>query len=273
MVRFQGVEGIIVLPGSVHASGNVYKCLDGYDLDAIKDVSTIGWLAKALQTTDEIDRQAVKRWTQFKGYNYRQRCLASIMDPHRPVREGDCYDSFWIAYWLLQRESDNGKGPNTKAYAEGVIRERNKLLESPLSEGRLRDVFNDKSLDGMPGCKAARTRLPWISSQKLCWGCQRMETHGFANVLKAQEAGLDPIAQVVVYEMSVTGETSPMRITAAINMKDYRAIQAAMTRITAAGCWPDNVDLPASNAGESKVPASNAGESNVPASNAGSLVE
>jgi hypothetical protein len=269
VVRFQGVEGIIVLPGSVHASGNVYRCLDGYDLDVIKDLSTIGWLAKALQTTDEVDRQAAKRWAQFKGYNYRQRCLASIMDPRRAIREGDCYDSFWIAYWLLQRESDNGKGPNTKAYAEGVIRERNKLLESPLSEGRLRDVFNDKSLDGMPGCGAARTRLSWISSQKLCWECKLMETHGGANVLKAMEHGLGTTEQMVVYTMSMTGETSPSRIRAAINVKDNRTVKSAMTRIMAAGCWPDNVDLPAKNAGELDLPASDAGDLDLPAKNAG----
>lgn len=78
-----------------------------------------------------------------------------------------------------------------------------------------------------------------------------METHCLPNVLKAQEEGLDPIASAVLLNISVTGVTSPTRIAAAINMKDYRAIQAAITRIMAAGCWPDNVDLPASNAGGS----------------------
>jgi hypothetical protein len=77
-----------------------------------------------------------------------------------------------------------------------------------------------------------------------------METHGLSNVLKAQEEGLDPIAVSVIYNVSVTGETSPTKIAAAVNIKDYRTVQAAMKRIMAAGCWPDNVDLPASNAGD-----------------------
>ncbi|MCE5193731.1 hypothetical protein LLF88_07370 [bacterium] len=77
-----------------------------------------------------------------------------------------------------------------------------------------------------------------------------METRCLSNVLKAQEEGLDPIASTVLLNISVTGNTSPTRIATAINMKDYRAIQAAMTRIMAAGCWPDNVKLPASNAGD-----------------------
>jgi hypothetical protein len=171
------------------------------------------------------------------------------MDPHWTIRDGECYDSFWVAYWLLQREDDNGKGKNTKKHAEQVIRYRNAMLERPLEESRLKDIFNDKSLKYTPGCNAAKSRLPWINREKLCWRCQRMEKHCLANLLKAQEEGLNPTALAVLLNISVTGDTSPTRIAAAINMKDYRAIQAAMTRIMAAGCWPDNVDLPASNAG------------------------
>ena len=78
-----------------------------------------------------------------------------------------------------------------------------------------------------------------------------METHCLKNVLRGQEEGLGPTELAVLYNISITGDTSPTRIAAAINMKDYRAIQAAMTRIKAAGCWPDNGDLPASNAGGS----------------------
>jgi len=77
-----------------------------------------------------------------------------------------------------------------------------------------------------------------------------METHCLSNVLKGQDEGLVPTELAVHYNISVTGDTSPTRIAAAINMKDYRAIQKAMKRIMAAGCWPDNVDLPASNAGD-----------------------
>ena len=78
-----------------------------------------------------------------------------------------------------------------------------------------------------------------------------METHCLTNVLKAQEEGLGPTDLAVLYNISVTGETSPTRIAAAINAKDYRTVKSAMERIMAAGCWPDNVDLPAKNAGDS----------------------
>jgi len=60
----------------------------------------------------------------LNAHGYDQRCLAMIMDARRLIREGECYDSFWAAYWLLQREDDNGKGTNTKEHAERVIRAR-----------------------------------------------------------------------------------------------------------------------------------------------------
>jgi hypothetical protein len=78
-----------------------------------------------------------------------------------------------------------------------------------------------------------------------------METHCLSNVLKAQEEGLGPTELAVLYNMSSSGETSPTKIAAAINVKDYRTVKLAMARIMAAGCWPDNVDLPAKNAGDS----------------------
>lgn len=150
---------------------------------------------------------------------------------------------------MLQRENDQGKGKDTREQAERLVRARNSMFGIPLSESRLKDLFNDESLKYTPGCNAVRSRLPWVGKERVCWRCQRTETHCLSNVLNAQEKGLDPISLAVVYNISATGETSPTKIAAAINMKDYRAVQAAMKRIIAAGCWPDNAPLPASNAG------------------------
>lgn len=244
-VELKGLGGSFTAPASVYKDGTPYHYPPGFGWDQIKDLpSTL---------THALEEYAIKPQLprMLNAHGYDQLCLAMIMDPHRTIHEGECYDSFWAAYWLLQGESDNGKGSNTREYAERLIRTRNALLERPLEESRLKDIFTDKSLKYTPGCNAARSRLPWINREKLCWRCQRMETHCLPNVLKAQEQGLDPTALAVLLNISVTGDTSPTRIAAAINMKDYRAIQAAITRIMAAGCWPDNVDLPASNAGGS----------------------
>jgi hypothetical protein len=245
IVELKGLGGSFTAPFSIYKDGTPYHYPPGLDWNQIKDLPSV--LTRALD--EHGMKPQLPRLLSAHGYD--QLCLAMIMDPHRAVRDGECYNSFWVSYWLLQREDDNGKGANTKEYAEQLIRTSNALLERPLEENRLKDIFRDKSLKHTPGCNAARSRLPWISREKLCWRCQRMETHCLSNVLKAQEEGLDPIALSVLYNISATGDTSPTKIAAAINMKDYRAIRAAMKRIIAAGCWPDNVDLPASNAGDS----------------------
>lgn len=244
-VELKGLGGSFMAPVSIYKDGTPYHYPPGLGWSQIKDLPSM--------LTHALEQYAMKPQLPRKlnAHGYDQTCLAMIMDPRQPIREGECYDSFLVAYWLLQRESDNGKGSNRKEHAERVVRARNELLERPLKESRLKDIFCDTSLKRTPGCNAARSRLPWINSQKLCWRCQRMETHGLSNVLKAQEEGLDPIAVSVIYNVSVTGETSPTKIAAAVNIKDYRTVQAAMKRIMAAGCWPDNVDLPASNAGDS----------------------
>jgi len=63
-----------------------------------------------------------------------------------------------------------------------------------------------------------------------------METRCLSNVLKAQEEGLGPVDLAVLYNIGVTGNTSPMNIAAVINAKDYRTVKSAMTRIMAVGC-------------------------------------
>jgi hypothetical protein len=84
------------------------------------------------------------------------------------------------------------------------------MLERPLKEDRLRDIFRDASLKHVPGCNAAKSRLPWINRERVCWRCQRVETHCLLILLRAQEAGLRPIGLAVLYSISVTGETSPL---------------------------------------------------------------
>jgi hypothetical protein len=243
-VELKGLGGSFTAPFSIYKDGTPYRYAPGQDWTQIRD------LPPAL--THALEKYAVKPQLPrtLNAHGYDQLCLATIMDPHRTIHEGECYESFWAAYWLLQRKGPNGKGANTKEYAERIIRARNALLERPLEEGRLKDIFRDTSLTYVPGCNAAKSRLPWINKEKLCWRCQRMETHCLSNVLKAQEEGLDPTALAVLYNISVTGDTSPTRIAAAINAKDYRTVKSAMTRIVAAGCWPDNVDLPANIAGD-----------------------
>jgi len=247
-VELKGLGGSFTAPFSIYKDGTPYHYPPGLGWDQIKDLPLV------LRQAQEVYAMKPRLPKLLNAHGYDQLCLAMIMDPHRPIQERECYEGFWAAYWLLQQEDDNGKGRNTKEYAERVIRARNGLLERPLKETRLKDLFNDKSLKCTPGCNAARSRLPWIISEKLCWRCQRMETHSALNVRKAQEASLGPTEQAVVHFITVTGVTSLSGIGAAINVKDYRTVKSAMTRIMAAGCWPDNVDPPARNAGDPVEP-------------------
>lgn len=244
-VELKGLGGSFTAPASVYRDGTPYHYLPGLGWDQIKDLPVP--LARAFEA--HIAKPLLPRMLSAHGYD--QLCLALIMDPRRSIREGECHDSLWAAYWLLQRENDNGKGSNTNERAEQVIRARNALLERPLKEDRLKDIFRATSLKYTPGCNAARSRLPWIRGEKLCWRCQRMETHCLTNVLKAQEEGLGPTALAVLYNISVTGETSPSKIAAAVNIKSYVTVQTAIQKIVAAGCWPDNVDLPSKIVGNS----------------------
>jgi hypothetical protein len=244
-VELKGLGGSFTAPCSVYKDGTPYHYPPGFGWDQIKDLPSA--LTRALE--EHAMKPQLPRIVNAHGYD--QLCLAIVMDPHRAIRDGECYDSFWAAYWLLQREDDNGRSRNTKERAEQVIRARNVLLERPLEESRLKDIFNDKSLKYTPGCNAARSRLTWIIREKLCWRCQRMESHALLNVLKATEQGLGPTEQAVIYNMSVTGETSPSKIAAAVNIKSYVTVQTAMQKIVAAGCWPDNVDLPSKIVGNS----------------------
>ncbi|MHC1679191.1 MAG: hypothetical protein AB9886_01495 [Candidatus Cryosericum sp.] len=243
-VELKGLGGSFTAPASVYKDGTPYHYPPGLGWNQIKDLPPI--------LTHSLEEYAIKPQLPriLNAHGYDQLCLAMIMDPHRTIQEGECYESFWAAYWLLQRKGQNGKGSNTKEYAQRVIRARNALLRRPLPESRLRDIFNGKSLKYAPGCNAARSRLPWIISEKLCWRCQRMETHSALNVRKAQEAGLGPTEQAVIHYITLTGVTSLSGIGGAINVKDYRTVKSAMTRIIAEGCWPDNVDPPARNAGD-----------------------
>jgi len=203
-VELKGLGGSFTAPCSTYKDGTPYRYSPGLGWDQIKTLSPV--LTQALE--DYATKPEVPK--ELNAHGYDQRCLAMIMDPHRAIQEGECYDGFWAAYWLLQREDDNGKGANTKEYAQRIIRKRNAMLERPLKEDRLRDIFRDASLKHVPGCNAAKSRLPWINRERVCWRCQRMETHSLLILLRAQEAGLRPIELAVLYSISVTGETSPL---------------------------------------------------------------
>jgi hypothetical protein len=246
-VELKGLGGSFTAPCSIYRDGTPYRYAPRLGLDQIKE------LPSALTLSLEKGGAKPQLPRMLNAHGYDQLCLTTIMDPHQTIHDGECYDSFWVAYWLLQREDDNGKGANTKEHAERIIRARNTLLERPLPESRLRDIFNGKSLEYVPGCNAARSRLPLINSDKLCWRCQRMESHASLNILKATERGLGPTEQAVIHNMSVTGETLPSKIAEAINIKSYVTVQTAIQKILAAGCWPDNVDLPSKIVGSSSV--------------------
>jgi hypothetical protein len=238
-IELKGLGGSFTAPFSLYKDGTPYHCSPGRSWNQIKDLPST--LARALE--EHAVKPQLPRLLNAHGYD--QLCVAMIMDPHRVIPDGEYYDSFWAAYWLLQREDDSGKGANTREYAQRVIRARNALLERPLEESRLKDIFRDASLRYRPGCGAAKSRLSWITKEKLCWRCQRMETHCLAVVLTAHEEGLGPTEVAVLLNISITGVTSPTRIAAATNIRDYRTVKSAMSRIMAAGCWPDSVDLPA----------------------------
>jgi hypothetical protein len=243
-VELKGLGSSFTAPLSIYRDGTSCHCTAGKGWDQIKDLPSV-----LRQAQDEYaTKPNLPRSLNAHGYD--QRCLATMMDPKWTIVEGECYNTLWVAYWLLQREDDRGKGFNSGEAAQRTIRSRNAMLERPLPESRLRDIFNGRSLKYTPGCTAARSRLSWIARNNLCWRCQRMETHSALNVRKAQEAGLGPTEQAVIHFMTVTGVTSLSGIAAALNVKDPRTVKAAITRIVAAGCWPNNVDLPAKNAGD-----------------------
>jgi hypothetical protein len=247
-VELKGLGGSFLAPVSVYSNGTPYKFLPGLGFGSIK------CLPPSCTTCLEQHAAKPRLPKLLNAHGYDQLCLAEIMDPHHIMREGDCYLSLWLAYWLLQRENYRGKNANTQAHARDVVTRRNEMLEIPLKRDRLADVFRDKSQDHAPGCNTVRTTLSWVKEEQLCWGCQRMEHHFLGSIPEAQKRGLDPLAQMVLVQISMTDELSPTRIAAAMNMKDYRAIQAAIKRIAAVGCWPTNAQLPAFAAGSSGLP-------------------
>src|SRR5450756_633323 len=99
-------------PVSIYKDGTPYHYPPGLGWSQIKDLPSM--------LTHALEQYAMKPQLPRKlnAHGYDQTCLAMIMDPRQPIREGECYDSFLVAYWLLQRESDNGKGSNTKEHAE-----------------------------------------------------------------------------------------------------------------------------------------------------------
>jgi hypothetical protein len=243
-VELKGLGGSFLAPLSVYSNGTPYQFLPGLGFGSIKYLPP--------SCMDSLERRAAKPRLPrlLNAHGYDRLCLVEIMDPHHIMRQGECYMSLWLAYGLLQRENDRGKNANTKAYAREVVTRRNAMLEAPLKRDRLADIFRDKSLSHSPSCTTVRNTLSWVREEKLCWSCPRMEHHFLNKVQEAQQRGLDPLAQLVLLQIAVTGELSPTGIATTINTKDYRTIKSAMTRIMTAGCWPDNVDLPAKNAGD-----------------------
>jgi len=112
-VELKGLGGSFTALASVYKNGTPYRYAPGLGWNHIKHLPA--------ELTRVLEEHAMKPQLprMLNAHGYDQLCLAMIMDPHRAVRDGDCYDSFWVAYWLLQREDDNGKGRTRRSMQSG----------------------------------------------------------------------------------------------------------------------------------------------------------
>jgi hypothetical protein len=234
VVRFQGVEGIIVLPGSVHASGNIYRCLDGYDLDVIKDASTIGWLAEALQTTNEVDRQGARQWAHARWHARGRVCIEQILYSGRGTN--------WRHKMLYVLAQELWNAYNKEWVVEKTLLDFNRQFDMPLDDSEVMEKYvrpgwiktQPGNKYGALGCTTARRDyLPWLD----CSGClhrRDMIKLGFDTAL---EHGLGPNENVVLTLATLNRYKSDNNAAETCHM-DRATVKKARQNLQALGLWP-----------------------------------
>lgn len=232
LVRFQGVEGIIVVPGSLHASGNVYNCLSGLDVDAIKNVSDIGWLAMSLQSNKAAEQRAMKA-AAFLGSTGGRDCIMQIW--HTDYGKG------WRHKLLYVFSQELWNARNKSAFVEWALRELNKRFDVPLGDDAIQDCMRrgwEKTRPdnkyGALGCVTVRSDyLPWLDCGK-CPHRRHMLTLGFDTALAR---GLGPNENVVLM-FATEGRYQNDKATAETCHMDRRAVRTARQHLQELGLWP-----------------------------------
>lgn len=232
LVRFQGVEGIIVVPGSLHASGNVYNCLSGLDVDAIKNVSNIGWLAMSLQSNKAAEQRAMKA-ALFPGSTGGRDCIMQMW--HTDYGKG------WRHKLLYVFSQELWNARNKSAFVEWALRELNKRFDVPLGDDAIQDCMKrgwEKTRPdnkyGALGCVTVRSDfLPWLDCSK-CPKRRHMLTLGYDTALAH---GLGPNENVVLM-FATEGRYKNDKATAETCHMDRGTVKNARENLQSLGLWP-----------------------------------
>jgi len=230
LVRFQGVEGIIVLPGSLHASGNVYNCVNGLGLDVLKPLP--GWLAMALQTNKAAEQRAMKA-ALFPGSTGGRDCIMQIW--HTDYGKG------WRHKLLYVFSQELWNARNKSAFVEWALRELNKRFDVPLGDDAIQDCMKrgwEKTRPdnkyGALGCVTVHSDyLPWLDCSK-CPHRRHMLTLGFDTALAH---GLGPNEQSVLMLATTHGYKNDQATAEACHM-NRRTVKKAREILQALGLWP-----------------------------------
>jgi len=230
LVRFQGVEGIIVLPGSLHASGNVYNFVNGLGIETLKPLP--GWLAMSLQSNRETEQRAMKA-APFPGNTGGRDCILQMWRTN--------YGKGWRHKLLYVFSQELWNARNNDAFVEWALRERNKRFDEPLDESAIQECMRrgwEKTRPdnkyGALGCVTVRSDyLPWLDCSK-CPHRRHMLTLGFDTALAH---GLGPNEQSVLMLATTHGYKNDQATAATCHM-DRRTVKKARETLQALGVWP-----------------------------------
>lgn len=235
-VRFQGVEGIIVLPGSLHASGNVYNCVSGFDLDAIKNVSDIGWLAMSLQSNNNNDAELARaaQAARFRVHTRGRACIEQILYSGR--------GKGWRHSMLYVLNQELWNAYNSPQTIGRTLLQFNRCFDVPLDESEVIEGYVNYGWEkkrpgnkyGALGCVTARSHyLPWLDCSR-CPHRRDMLELGYDTAL---EHGLGPNENVVLM-FATEGRYKSDQATAETCHMNRRTVKKARETLQALGLWP-----------------------------------
>jgi len=230
-VRFQGVEGIIVLPGSLHASGTRYTFVDGLGLDALQPLPP--WLVLDLQPKTEEGQHKTASEGKFPGSTGGRDCINQIWES----KHGKGWRHTQL--YVLSQELWNAR--NKDSFVEWALRQVNERFDEPLDEGAIKDCMKrgwEKTRPdnkyGPLGCVTVlRDYLPWLD----CSACPHRRDMLKSGFDTARAHGLGPNEQSVLMLVTTHGYKSDNATAEECHM-DRATVKKSRELLQALGLWP-----------------------------------
>lgn len=241
--EFKGVEGLIVVPPSLHATGRLYEFEPGLRPDHIQRLPM--WIVQQLETSER-SRPGQDTWLRGKPLPIKSRgrlCLQQIWGHELKAPNATGRGEREVALYIFWQRASSLHA-NTEEQVVKALYWKNETLELPLMHAEVERIIHEGLAQDLPqnrhgsvGCHFTRDALPWVR----CEDCRHGNAKVMANLGTAQRLGLNAAEWYLWCYTLQKGYKSDRAAADACHM-DRETAKRAREHLQALKLWPGTED-------------------------------